>query len=430
MTRTAILLVLALAALPERAPALDGAVTVYGTLLPFLGNGRVTGATPAGLTPATGGATQVPAAAYTGVNVPQRFQVTTGTSNIGFKGGMDVLDEDLQVFFQVESAVSPDGDAPSAWAARNSAVGLRGRFGQVMIGNWDTPYKYPALLVGALRGLSVFDNTLTANPGFGIPGTTTQTGRVNGKADAAFSRRQGNSVQYWTPNVAGFTARLMYGANEGKTSASATAPSISPAVYSLMLSYANGPLVLRYAYERHQDYFGLSQLGGSAGATLTNTGSTDQGHVLVAQVSLPAGARISVIVERLSYHDQDSAAGAVETYSRNAGLVMVQQRIGAHQLWADLGRAAAGTCKVVGGGDCHTNGLGGTKYTIGYSYALTPSADLFAVWYRMVNDRSATYSLLGSPGAVTPGGDTTGLGVGFLYTFSATATAGAPKGTP
>jgi hypothetical protein len=430
MTRTAILLALALAALPARAPALDGAVTVYGTLLPFVGNGRVTGATPAGLTPATGGATQVAGAAYTGVNVPQRFQVTTGTSNIGFKGGMDVLDEDLQVFFQVESAVSPDGDAPNAWAARNSGVGLRGRFGQVLVGNWDTPYKYAALFVGALRGLSAFDNTLTANPGFGVPGTTTQGGRVNGKADAAFSRRQGNSVQYWTPTVAGVSARVMYGANEGKTAASAAAPSISPAIYSLLLSYANGPLVLRYAYERHQDYFGLAQLGGSAGATLTNTGSTDQGHELVVQVSLPTGTRISVIAERLTYHDKDTTAGAVETYSRNAGLVLVQQRLGAHQLWADLGKAAAGTCKVVGGGDCHTTGLGGAKLALGYSYALTPSADLFAVWYRMVNDRSATYGVLGSPGTVTPGGDTTGLGVGFLYTFSATATAGAPKGTP
>jgi predicted porin len=412
-------------AAPLAASALDGEVTVYGTVMPFVDNARVTGATAPGL---TGGATQVPGAAYTGARVPQRFRLTSGTSNIGFKGGVDLLGEDLQVFFQVESAVSPDGDPPNAWASRNSAFGLKGKFGRALFGNWDTPYKYPVLLVGPIRGLNPFDNALTANPGFGVPGTTTQSGRVNGKADAAFNRRQGNSIQYWTPEFHGLSARLAWSVNETRTAQTATAPSVSPTLYSGLLSYVNGPVTLRYAYERHEDYFGLSQLGGSPGATLTNDGSTDEGHEVIGQLALPTGTRLSVILERLSYRNDDRAVGAVDEYVRLAWYALLQQRFGAHQVFGSFGQADAGECEVVGGGDCSTRGLGATQLSAGYSYALAKAADVYVAYYQTLNERSASYGVVGGPGAVAPGGDTRGVGVGFLYTFSATATAGAPKG--
>ncbi|MGC3997034.1 MAG: porin [Anaeromyxobacter sp.] len=421
-------LLIALLSTPLAASALEGEVTVYGTLMPFVDNARVTGATAPGLTPATGGATQVAAAAYTGVDVPQRFRVTSGTSNLGFKGGLDVLGEDLQIVFQIESAVSPDGDAPNAWASRNSAVGVKGKFGRALVGNWDTPYKYPVLMVGALRGLNPFDNAITANPGFGVPGTTTQSGRINAKADAAFNRRQGNSLQYWSPEFYGLSARLAASVNETRTAASATAPSVSPTLYSALLSYVNGPLTLRYAYERHVDYFGLSQLGGSAGATLTNTGSTDQGHEVIAQVSLPTGTKLSAVGERLSYENDEQADGAVRSYQRLAYYALVQQRFGDHQVFGSFGQAAAGDCKVVGAGACSTSGLGAQALALGYSYGLTKTADVYAAYYQTTNDRSGTYGVVGGPGAVAPGGDTKGFGVGILYTFSATAAVGAPKG--
>ncbi|ACL63709.1 porin [Anaeromyxobacter dehalogenans 2CP-1] len=429
MTHRRSLALLAALLLPAAASALEGDVTLYGTLMPFFDNARVSDPTRPGLSPATGGATQVSDAAYTGVAIPQRFRLTSGTSNIGFKGGFDVLGEDLQVFFQVESAVSPDGDAPNAWASRNSAVGVKGKFGRAFFGNWDTPYKYPVLLVGAVRGLNPFDNTITANPGFGVPGTTTQSGRVNGKADAAFNRRQGNSVQYWTPELYGFSARLAYSANESRTVASATAPSISPTISSGLVSWAYGPLLLRYAYERHQDYFGLSQLGGSP-VSLTNRSSTDQGHEAIAQLALPTGTRVSLVGERLSYENEDRAVGAVREYARLAYYALLQQRFGAHQVFGSFGQSDAGECKVVGGGACTVNGLGATQWNAGYSYALTKAADVYVAYYETRNDRSASYGVVGGPGAVAPGGDTRGFGLGLLYTFAATANVGAPKGSP
>jgi predicted porin len=394
-------------------------VQIYGTLLPFMDHVKSTGATAPGLSLANGGATQVAASAYTGDlgNLPARNRITSGTSNLGFRGGFKVND-DLKVIWQIESAISPDGDAPNSLTSRNSCLGLEGSWGRVFYGNWDTPYKYPLLFVGALRGLTPFDNVLTASPGFNVPGTTTQSGRVNGKADAAFNRRQGNSVQYWSPVLKGFSARVAYSANEGKTQATGTVPSVSPELWSALLSYRAGAFNVSYGYERHSDYFGLAQLGGSAGATATNASSKDEGHELVAAYAFKTGTKVSAIVERLSYDTDETAAGKVSHYERDAWYLLVQQTWGAHQVFGSYGSAGAGSVKVAGGGPATTNGLGGAQWSVGYTYALAKAADLFASVYGITNDRSASYALFPPVGSgVAPGSSTTGFGVGILYTF-------------
>ena len=414
-TRIAVCLVGA-CAFPMLASAQASTVQIYGTLLPFLDNVQTTGATSPGLSPATGGASLVPASAYTGLSLPGRNRITSGTSNLGFKGFYQI-DPDLKVVYQIESAVSPDGDAPNTLAGRNTRLGLEGSWGTVFYGNWDTPYKFPLLAVGPLRGLSPFDNNLTANPGFNVPGTTTQTGRINGKADAAFNRRQGNSIQYWSPELSGFSARLAYSVNEGRTVATATAPSISPDIISALVSYKNGPLLVSLGYERHNDYFGLSQIGGAAGGTLTNASSHDAGQELVASWTFTTGTKVSAIVEQLSYNTDDTVVGDINQYKRVAWYTLLQQRFGAHQLWAAYGSASAGSCAKVGGGVATTNGLGGAEYSVGYTYSLSKAADIFLSYYGMTNDRSASYAVFPSPGIVAPGASTKGFGLGLLYAF-------------
>jgi predicted porin len=391
---------------------------IYGTFLPFLDHIKTSGATAPGLSPANGGATQVAASAYTGDAgvLPPRNRMTSGTSNLGFRGSFRISD-DLKIVWQIESAVSPDGDAPNALTSRNSCLGLEGPWGRVQYGNWDTPYKYPLLFVGALRGLNPFDNALTANPGFNVPGTTTQNGRVNGKADAAFNRRQGNSIQYWSPDLKGFSARVAYSVNEGRTVASATAPSISPELYSALLSYKQGAFALSTGFEQHKDYFGLAQLGGSAGATLTNTSSSDRGHELVSSYAFSRGTKVSAIVERLSYDTDDTVTGKVDHYERDAWYLLVQQRWTKHQLFAAYGKAGEGSATVVGGGPVTTNGLGGSQWSVGYTYSLSKGADLYTSIYGMTNERSASYALFPPLGTVAPGASTTGFGIGMLYTF-------------
>ena len=429
MRSSAIVLALGVLALPVPAWAQEGEVSLYGTLHPFLDNFRTSGATAPGLSPETGGASQVIADDYTGEDLANRFRISSGTSNIGFRGEIGI-GKHIQAFFQVENAVNPDGDHPvltAPWASRNSAVGLKGDYGTLFFGNWDTPYKYPTLFVGPLRGLNPFDNTLTGNPGFNVPGTTTQNGRASSRSDAAFNRRQGNSIQYWTPTFAGLSARLAVSVNEGRTRATDIEPSISPTLFSGLLSFKLGTFAAHYAYEKHLDYFGTNWVGGTPGASLTNKSSNDDAHELLAWYTAPTGTRLAAIVERLTYRTEDTVPGAIKGYQRDAFYVALQQHLGDHTLWGAFGIAGSGRCLRVGNQPCTTNGLNGTQWSVGYTYSPVKYVDLFASYYEMINGRSGTHTILPLVVPVAPGVTSHGFGIGILFTFDVTWKFGAKK---
>jgi predicted porin len=421
---------------PLSASAQEGQLSIYGALQPFVDNFRTTGATPyESLSPETGGASQVAQSDYRGENLPNRFRMTTGTSHIGFRGEVQ-LGTHIKAFFQAESSANVDGETPvlvSPWANRNSAVGLTGDYGTLFFGNWDTPYKYPTLFVGALRGLNPFDNTLTGSPGFNVPGTTTQNGRADSKADAAFNRRQGNSIQYWTPTWRGLSARIAVSVNESRTLATENVqPSVNPILWSAVLNYDFAPLSVHYAYEQHLDYFGVAQLGGMVlpGASLTNRHSNDDAHEIVAWYTFPTGTRLAAIVERLTYRTDETVSGQVRRYQRDAIYGALQQHLGAHALWGSFGFAGAGRCSMVGGASCTTNGLEGREWSLGYTYSPAKTVDIYASYYEMNNGRSAGYGLQPMVGSVVPGVTTRGFGVGILYLFDFTVGFGGHQPPP
>jgi hypothetical protein len=307
---------------------------------------------------------------------------------------------------------------------------LKGDFGTLFWGQWDTPYYYAAVFVGPLRGLNPFDNAVTGNPGFNIPVVTTQGGRATARADAVFIRRQGNSIQYWTPTFHGLSARFAAGLNETRTRASAYEPATNPWVLSALASYDVGPLSIRYAYQTHLDYFGLSWLGGSPGVTLTNPSSRDDGHEIVAWLKLVTGTRLAVIAERLKYRTDELTPGLVNSYQRDAILGAVQQRIGEHTLWGSLGYAAAGQCTMAGGAPCSTNGLDGRQWSLGYTFSPSKTVDIYAAYYELANGRSGTHAVFPPVVPIAPGSTTRGAGVGILYVFDFTTQIGGPKPPP
>ena len=391
------------------------AVEVYGTLFQFAEMAKTSGATSQ---PPADRPTQVSPAAYTGVNDASRSRLSAGTSNWGFRGSED-LGNGLKVIWQLESAFQIDGGPGPGFAARNSHVALQGKFGTVSLGQWDTPYKFISLVVNPIRvGYQADQTPIIGNPSFGVPPTTTQFTRAPGKPDAAFDRRQGNAIQYWSPAVGGFSARLMLSVNEGKTTATATAPEISPTLFSGSVMYNVGGLSLRYAYEQHDDYFGMTQLGGSAADTVTNGGSRDRGHKFVANWRAGPALRIAGIFERLEYRNSDSAAGAVSNYERDAYYAIGEFFFGNQSVWASYGRADDGSCSRVGGLSCTTNGLAADYVAAGWVYNFSKRTQLIATYYKVGNKTSGTYNVLPSIGpTLAPGADPTGVGLGIVHTF-------------
>jgi predicted porin len=409
----------AAACLPAAARA-DTTIDLYGVLVPFVENARATGATAPGLSPASGGATQVGAAAYTGVNYGGRFQVRANTSNLGFRGARDFT-PNLAGFFQIESGIPIEGEGANTWASRNSGVGLKGPWGSVLVGHWDTPYKTAVAPVAALRAQNPYDLNVIANPGFNVPVAVTASGRTGTKADAGCLRPQSNMLLYSAPTLAGLSGQFAFSAGDNKTADNAV-PTVDPKLYSLMLKYEIPQLLsVRYAYERHTDYFGMQQLGGStAGAAAAR--SRDQAHMLVGILTV-GDTRISAVVDRLKYHTDDSTTGAVDGYQRTGWYLLAQQRFGDHQVYGGYGSAAAGSCSRVGGAACVTDGLGARQAQLGYSYSLDKQTDLYVTAYQIRNQRSAQYGAFpsvgnqASVGSNAPGVDTRGIGVGALFLF-------------
>jgi hypothetical protein len=415
----------------QPAPDPTPLVEIYGTLVPFLEYGHTKSATKAGShAPNTNGPSQVSVAGYTGVNLPARGIMDPGTTNIGFRGGVELF-PNLSVVWQVESAVPIDGTGPAnTWGSRNSNLGVTGPWGTLFYGDWDTPYSWiTKTSINPIKSGNITDyNAIIDNPGFGVSSVTTQSTRAGNAmaaagADAAWERRQGNAVQYWTPNVSGFSARLMISVDEGRTTESATAPSTRPTVGGAAVAYDIGPLKLRGGVEGHWDYFGLSAQGGSPGPSLANPSSTDFGAKAIAVYTHTApgfDTRVVGLFEYLSFANDDTTMNAVKSHNRPAVYGMVDQAFDKHHLWVGLGKAFEGACERVGGMTCSTTGLSATDLVVGYLFRASKSFDFWAAAYRISNDFAANYTTSPSQGTpVSPGTMVEAFGIGMIYTFSA-----------
>jgi len=263
----------------------ESGTQIYGTFNVDFEQVEARGASPARtLPPGALGLTP------TGIDVVPRNRVTQNSSNLGFRG-TEKISGDLAAFFQVESTVAVDSGGSNI-ASRNTAVGLKSGWGSIRIGQWDTPYKSISGAVDPMYFTGItYTGALIGTPGFGVGPVTQGTPLSSGDgrtfanaANASFERRQGNSVQYWSPTYANVSLKFAYSANEAKT------PQVDPDILSASAEYETGPLYLAYAYERHADYFGLDALVPSAQATpvsasdAISASSRDRGDKFVARV--------------------------------------------------------------------------------------------------------------------------------------------------
>jgi predicted porin len=451
MNKTLLYVTAAAGLIASGAALADAAnVEIYGTLNMDFENVKATGSTglgtplPAGqvINGAAGSATT---GQPSGLVAPSRNRVTSNSSNIGFRG-KEELGMGLNAIFQIETGISMDsastttttaGNASSGFlGTRNTNIGLSSaKLGTIFYGNWDTPYK-------SLTNTATFDsfwatgiangNTMIGTPGFGIA-SSTASGRNNNASDASFDRRQGNAVQYWTPQFYGISARLVYSANEGRSAepASIVGQNTNPTIYGASIVYEYGPFRAAYGFEQHRDYFGLTQLGGAA-PTNANTTSRDNGNkaTLSYKLNTSAGTTyLNVAFENLSYNNSDTVAGNLIHYDRNLVYFAGKHQIGANTFRLGFGNAWEGSCDRGGGAtpaSCSTTGLDARQYSVGYSYSLSKRTDLYGFYTLVNNGNFANYELgngAGVTGNITAaagpgvGARQQGLGLGMRHVF-------------
>lgn len=334
-----------------------------------------------------------------------------GSSYIGFRGA-ERLGGGNEAWFQIETNFPGDGAGQSnagTWADRNTAVGLKGGFGNFFVGQWDGAYKRaavnaryygPLITVGVTGVGSIMHNE------------TTTASNVSNRT--SFYRRQANAINYHSPVWSGFQAMLSYSATDEASGVASGTIAGKPRVWELGANYINGPLALGAAYAQHLDYNPAARPTGT-GVGQYN-GGTDTGWVLAAGYQFAGVFRLSGAYERLKYE-----TAVNESTDRNAWTLVGEWRIqGPHTLALGYvkGNSSGGnglrnvnTIAANGG----AGNTGATKWSLAYYYNFSKRTRGSVGYSRLNNDSAARYRLHGTTS--NTGQDMTAWGAILQHSF-------------
>jgi predicted porin len=371
------------------AQELGSSVQIYGKLYPQFAVANTRGATAVGssvstltsvngILPAGNGNSGSP----NGANHASRNSVDTQNSYIGFRG-TEQLAPGMKVIWQIEQALNFDvGD--QFWANRNSFLGLDTRFGTVKLGNMDTIYKEfgdTFGMFGISSGNFVSASNVLSHVGFG-----------NNRA-ARFHERKPNSVQYWTPPIAGLQAAVQYSPDENKGNPGITR---NADWWSMGIKYDMEPFYLSLHHEIHNDTFGGSS---NTVAALSNVGdpnarSKDTATRVTAEYKFGGIHRLAGDFAMLKYKEsgQTLAAPRFQEYKHNTWQIGWEARWGGPWRTAlQYVGAGAGKCELTGGLGCSTEGLEGKMFSAGVAYSLSRRTFIYVIGTKLINGHSAVY---------------------------------------
>jgi predicted porin len=387
------------------APVASAEVTIYGKLYPYIVTDDGSGATAAGTSSATLGA------APTGVDaVVRNTGMVAGNSRWGIRGDEDI-GAGMKAFFQLEGVVGVNngtaGSGTSFWN-RDTFVGLEQKgMGTLKLGLMDTIFKNYGDTIGILgisSGTFMSTSNILRKPGFGT------------SSAARFHERRANSIQVESAEFSGFQGGLQYSFADAKTDTR------NQTTTSMGVKWDNGPFYVALAYEIHDDYFGGSSQTGTAAMRNTTdqaVNSKDTATQFTFEYRLAKNHRFEFDWIQKNYDENATVAGRFQNYKNNAYLLAMENR------WSDQWRTAAnfvrsdaGSCARVAA-VCSTDGLDGSKFTLGAAYYLSKRTFGFASIARLTNGNASrfTTSEAGAAPNTNPGEDLTQFAIGLSHTF-------------
>jgi predicted porin len=322
--------------------------------------------------------------------------------------GQENLGGGLSAYFMCSTTFDPVAASASNMCGRNSALGLKGNFGNVYFGNYDTPIK---IMMGNYRPFA-----LTYPVGIGTLFNNSGSNVTNTSDSSSFSRRQNRLITYAMPTMSGFDAMIAYSAtNEASAQTSATTVQ-KPRLWSAMVNYTNGPLMLGAGYERHKDY--------NPAAQGTYTSGADRSYQLGAAYTFMGSLKLSVMYVNMKYEGALGTDLSQSNYGVYADWAISgphRIRAGFTQLGSSKGSMGAPNAVFALGGITANGGAGntgGSKYSFEYAYALSKRTEASLGYGRQSSDRSANYTL-GTGASTLPnfGETATYLGMRLKHSF-------------
>ena len=365
-------------------PEPDSVVELYGKVYPELVFPSGSDATSAGTTTCT---ICTPAE---GANaIVKRTEMESSNSRFGVRGH-ERLSPNMKAIWQLETQFLVDSNN-TAFAARDSFVGLAAGWGTVKLGRMDTPFKEygdDISFLGVSSGNFVSTSAVLRHFGIGQG------------SSARFHERRINAITYESPDWGPFEFKAQYSTNENDTATR------HPHVWSFGASYEIGNLKIMGGHEIHWDLFGLS---GNVG-----TSSMSNSAAALGARSKDRATEIAVTY-KLGIHDFEAdyewhewkefgqpantpltALGKVGHYKNNSWLLNWQAR------WSPKFRtqihyvhATAGECSrtfLLTAAPCITDGLDGTQLSVGAAYYFSRRTYLFFLWQQLKNGKSAVFA--------------------------------------
>jgi predicted porin len=303
----------------------------------------------------------------------------------------------LAAFYQCESDVRFLGGTTTTSGSicdRNSAIGLRGGFGSVYFGTWDTPLKRVS---GIVR--------ITEETGWTGSQLMTLSPKTSGMA-RNFSNRNTGTVNYDTPNLGGFSGSLQFTALNATRDAAETSNTEGRNT-SLSGQYMAGPLAVVAGYEKGEENCAVTATCAAGAGTVSDKAT---GWLLGASYVF------GPVKVGLTYTQIEVQLGATKT-ERPAFNIAAEWAIGGpHSL--RVGYAAADDVEVNGSKQSDT---GAAQVQIRYNYAFSKRTAVYAAYVKMDNKAAGTFNLTGltagSTAAVTPGDDADVIAFGLSHSF-------------
>ena len=175
-------------------------------------------------------------------------ELNSGASRIGFRG-QEKLGAGLTAWWQCETDVEfldggtdnggevYDTNTQTTWCGRNSALGLRGGWGNFYVGTWDSPAKRvtsATRMLAETGWLGVQRHLMTL-------------------AGWPYSHRITKSLNYDSPNFGGFTFALTTTTNNADRNQFDVGADTEARIYSANVMYRGGPLVAGLGYSRYEN---------------------------------------------------------------------------------------------------------------------------------------------------------------------------------
>lgn len=382
-------------AMPALVAAQTGSLTITGNINAQFESISAPGATN-------------PLAPADALRVTGRTRANQNASELRFSGSR-AFGNGIEGFFtlgsEVQSFSGAHANNTGTFAARNTGVGLRGRFGEVALGRWDSHYHWGSIFVDRAfihQGLATDSKGLLSF--------------VNGSVFVG--SRFSNSLTYSSPNFGGLVGRVVYSRNDGGVAAGGSLGPLKDSSINLAATYQSGPVSAFASYFRRED--ASVPLPFAAAATAT---AMDQDGVRVGASYAFGGLTVGAIVDSTKQVHRTSPVASVDM-TRTAWVIPVRYELGPHRMAASYGVAQDSRGSLMPASVVGTNNRTGASFMqLSYQYWFDKSANINVAYARMRNRANGMYDLtlqggLGINGLpATRGADPRTIQVGMYFGF-------------